>query len=674
MNVRRAVAAVLVAAGGVALLAPLAAGAGAKLTWIARGYSSGRGATNWYQVPDGAVAASGYLQYSGSGEVSSPRGTSMNSGAGRVLWVNTGFVAGQQLALGSVTPSVGYPVFFASGSASAADAWGLSYAATTGREYWANDPSGSDNGTLNWVTYSSGGGGTLYGASETFVNDPHSAVADPASGRLYWVNTGDNTIGYANLDGTGGGGTIAAPVSGCRNSGTITLSSVLVDTAGGYLYLGGNALCRTSLTGTSPVLLADLGTDTALGMAVDIVTNRLYWANSTGVMAGDSMKYVDASTAGGTPTTLPGAGSTTTNGAAYPTLAQKVVPTATLSGGTAVGDTLMCTITSLADIPGLNFYREGATPSTYSWTRKVNGVSTPVAGATASQYTPTQFGSYRCSAVVRSITAEGVAAASGWLDQASAPGAPLLPSAVAGPGQAVVSWSAPSSDGGASISTYTATASPGGQQCTATSPATACTVTGLQGGVEYTFTVTATNAAGTSVASASSSPVTPDAPVTPSGGPASEASTGTDASTVVRSTMKLRAPKSATKAGLQVSRGGAVGIPLSCPKTAPVSCDASGVLTMTLPGKVNAEVRFSEMATSRVRELSRFAGVEIGAGSSKLITVRLENKVYSALRKAGIRRVPADLDLSNALEGGDPVTSQQRIWLRLAPMSVAVTG
>ena len=68
-------------------------------------------------------------------------------------------------------------------------------------------------------------------------------------------------------------------------------------------------------------------------------------------------------------------------------------------------------------------------------------------------------------------------------------------------------WAAPS-DGGAAISGYTVTASPGGATCTTTT-ATSCAVVGLSNGVAYTFTVTATNDVGTSGPSGVSSSVTP---------------------------------------------------------------------------------------------------------------------------------------------------------------------
>ena len=75
--------------------------------------------------------------------------------------------------------------------------------------------------------------------------------------------------------------------------------------------------------------------------------------------------------------------------------------------------------------------------------------------------------------------------------------------------QSVVSWNAPAFTGGAAISGYTVTSSPGGRTCAWTSGPLSCTVTGLTNGTSYTFTVTATNANGTSGASDASSSVTP---------------------------------------------------------------------------------------------------------------------------------------------------------------------
>lgn len=92
------------------------------------------------------------------------------------------------------------------------------------------------------------------------------------------------------------------------------------------------------------------------------------------------------------------------------------------------------------------------------------------------------------------------------------PGAPTEVSGSPGNNSATVSWLAPGSDGGSPVTSYTVSSSPGGFSCT-TSTRT-CTVTGLTNGNAYTFTVSATNAAGTGAASIASAPVVPVAPPT----------------------------------------------------------------------------------------------------------------------------------------------------------------
>ena len=97
---------------------------------------------------------------------------------------------------------------------------------------------------------------------------------------------------------------------------------------------------------------------------------------------------------------------------------------------------------------------------------------------------------------------------------AAAPGAPTAVSATAtGETTATVSFTAPASTGGSAISNYTVTSSPGG--VTASGSSSPITVTGLNSGTTYTFTVVANNGAVNSVASAPTSPITTLSPPPP---------------------------------------------------------------------------------------------------------------------------------------------------------------
>lgn len=82
---------------------------------------------------------------------------------------------------------------------------------------------------------------------------------------------------------------------------------------------------------------------------------------------------------------------------------------------------------------------------------------------------------------------------------AGAPHVPLAPSVTVGDGSATVQIQ-PAATGGTPAS-YTVTAQPGAHTCTVTPPAASCALSGLTNGTDYTFTTTATNNGGTTVAS-----------------------------------------------------------------------------------------------------------------------------------------------------------------------------
>jgi hypothetical protein len=96
-------------------------------------------------------------------------------------------------------------------------------------------------------------------------------------------------------------------------------------------------------------------------------------------------------------------------------------------------------------------------------------------------------------------------------------------------GRADVTFTAPVYTGGTPITGYTVTSSPGG--FTGTGASSPISVTGLQSNTAYTFTVTATNAVGTSAPSAASNSITATTvPQAPTIGTATDLGTGTTVS------------------------------------------------------------------------------------------------------------------------------------------------
>ena len=161
----------------------------------------------------------------------------------------------------------------------------------------------------------------------------------------------------------------------------------------------------------------------------------------------------------------------------------------------------------------------GGTPTTYTVTPYIGSAAqTPVqvnAPATSANVTGLTNGTtytFTVTASNSSGTGPVSAASNAVTPSNSPPGAPTGVVATPASGQAAVSWTAPAANG-SSISSYTVTpyaGSTAGTPMQVSAPATSADVTGLANGTAYTFTVTATNANGTSPASPASAAVTPE--------------------------------------------------------------------------------------------------------------------------------------------------------------------
>ena len=184
----------------------------------------------------------------------------------------------------------------------------------------------------------------------------------------------------------------------------------------------------------------------------------------------------------------------------------------TISGSPSQGSTLTATISVTS---------YGTYSTTYQWYACVYSSSvsnavpygcTAISGATSSTFTLTssQINSYVTvlASVVGTSTVTQTAQTTAVVTT-NIPGVPTSVFATAGLASAVVTWTAPTT--GAAVSSYTVSSSPAGYTCTSSS--TTCTVSGLNAGTSYTFSVIASNSYGTSLASTASNAVTPSSTV-----------------------------------------------------------------------------------------------------------------------------------------------------------------
>ncbi|WP_397412767.1 fibronectin type III domain-containing protein, partial [Polaromonas sp.] len=221
-----------------------------------------------------------------------------------------------------------------------------------------------------------------------------------------------------------------------------------------------------------------------------------------------------------------------TNGSSY---------TFTVVATNAVGDSLPSNPSNLVipitipDAPMIGTAIGGNTEATVTWTTPENNGSSVITGyiitSSPGNKTATIIGSITTGTVygltngisytftVVATNAAGISLPSNSSNSVipiSIPNAPIIGPTIACNNHAIVTWDAPTSDGGSVITSYTVTSTPGGVTVTVDGTTLITDISGLINQV-YTFTVIATNAIGDSLPSSPSNSVTPiikpDAPI-----------------------------------------------------------------------------------------------------------------------------------------------------------------
>ncbi|KVX02525.1 Ig-like domain-containing protein [Shewanella frigidimarina] len=374
--------------------------------------------------------------------------------------------------------------------------------------------------------------GTAYTFTVTATNSAGTGAASGASGSI--TPAAGQTITFAN-PGAQDFGTTPTLTATASSSLTPTFTSsttgVCTITSGGTLTFVAAGTCTIDANqagngsySTAPTVTRSFTVNPVVSGAPTAVTatagdTQASVAFSAPVFTGGAVitSYTVTSSPGGltgagagSPINVPGL----TNGAAY-----TFTVTATNGAGNSSVSTASSAITPAATQsitfgnPGAQNF--GASPTlsatadsalTPTFTSTTTGICTITSGGTLTFVTAGTC-SINADQAGNSAYLAAVTVTQSFAVNAVLAGAPTVATATAGDTQASVTFSAPVFTGGAAVTGYTVTSSPGG--ITSAGSGSPIAVTGLTNGTAYTFTVTATNPAGISIASTASNSVTP---------------------------------------------------------------------------------------------------------------------------------------------------------------------
>ena len=357
---------------------------------------------------------------------------------------------------------------------------------------------GVHSASVTWAAPASSGGSAITGytvlpspatsSAVVTVTGTAATVTGLANGTAYTF-----TVSASNALGTGPPSAPSAPVTTPDVPGAPTSVNAVAGNQSVAL-----SWTASTTTGGEPITGYTVVVSPPAPSAAFNVTGTT--ATFTGLTNGTAYTFtVAAVNAVGTgPASAPSAPVTPSASASVPSAPSGVVATADVRSATV---TWTAPTSSGGSV--ISGYTVFISPPTASAVITVTGTTAAVTGlANGTAYT--------FSVTASNATGPGaVSSPSAPVTTPDVPGAPTSPVAVAGDQQVSLSWTAPASNGGRPITSYTVVVSPPAPSVVFNLTGTTATVTGLSNGTAYTFQVYATNVVGNGPSSSASSAVTP---------------------------------------------------------------------------------------------------------------------------------------------------------------------
>ena len=172
------------------------------LYWPNHDMMTGVGSIAWAKLDATGTAGTGAPLNTAGATLDEPRGVTIDPATHRIYWANFGDGAGKSISYANLDGSGGHDLITDIGSdPNAVGPEGTAIDPATGKIYW------SDFGGNKLIQFadSNGTGISSLSTAGATTQGVHGVTIDTETNRIYWANWYSGGIGWASLDGTGGG-------------------------------------------------------------------------------------------------------------------------------------------------------------------------------------------------------------------------------------------------------------------------------------------------------------------------------------------------------------------------------------------------------------------------------------------------------------------------------------